>query len=125
MDLPLVLEKLGYTQFSGLRGEGFWGGPCATSHSTYEEMSGHWPEYNPPLSGKDVFESTWLEVSGELNSLEYIDRRKEKESGYAPIEDQLDMLYWDIQSGVFGESAKSSQWFQSCRGVKATYPKSS
>ena len=35
------------------------------------------------------------------------------------------MLYWDIQSGVFGESAKNSQWFQNCSGVKATYPKSS
>ena len=120
MDLPLILEKLGYTQTTG---EPFWGGPCATTNSTYEEMATHWPQNNPPLSGKDIFESTWEEILIEKSSNEYKEQRVV--SGYSPIADQLDMLYWDISSGVFGESAKSSQWFQSCSGVKATYPKSS
>jgi len=125
MDLPLVLEKLGYTKQTGINGDAFWGGTCATSNSTYEQMSGNWPNYNPPLSGKDVFEAAWLEVSGELEAEKYQAQRVEGVSGYSPLADQLDMLYWDIQSGVFGESAKGSQWFQDCSGVKTAYPKSS
>lgn len=120
MDLPLILERLGYTKTTG---EPFWGGPAATSLCTYDQMSGLWPPNNPPLSGKDVFEATWEVMVNEAAAVEYKEERVV--SGYAPITDQLDMLYWDIQSGVFGESAKNSQWFQDCSGVKTAYPKSS
>lgn len=118
MDLLLILEKLGYTQTTG---EAFWGGTCATSSNTYEEMAATWPATNPPLSGKDVFESTWEIVLGEDASVEYKEQRVV--SGYAPVPDQLDMLYWDINSGVFGEEAKNSSWFKNCSGVKAEFPK--
>ena len=53
------------------------------------------------------------------------DYARKRVAAYPKLTHQLDMLYWDIQSGVFGESAKNSQWFQSCSGVKAAYPKSS
>ena len=120
MDLPLILEKLGYTQTTG---EPFWGGPCATSHNTYEEMAAMWPSNNPPLSGEDVFESTWDTIVSETAADEYKEQRIV--SGYAPVADQLDMLYWDVYSGDFGEAAKSSSWFKNCSGVKAEFPKSS
>ena len=117
MDLPLILEKLGYTQSSGA----FWGGPCATSSNTYEQLADTWPTGNLPLSGKDVFEATWEIISGDIAADEYKEQRIV--SGYAPIADQLDMLYWDVYSGDFGEAAKSSSWFKNCSGVKAEFPK--
>ena len=118
MDLPLILERLGYTTTTG---EPFWGGPAATSNCTYDQMSGLWPPNNPPLSGKDVFESTWDTMVSETAADEYKEQRIV--SGYAPIADQLDMLYWDVYSGDFGEAAKSSSWFKNCSGVKAEFPK--
>ena len=44
-------------------------------------------------------------------------------SGYANVGDQLDMLYWDVSSGVFGDEAKNSAWFLHCSGVKEQFPK--
>lgn len=122
MDLPLILEKLGYPQ-TKTDGGAFWGGPCATSFNTWEEMSGKWPGGNHPLSGKGVFEDAWAEVVGDQQAVEYKEQRAV--SGYALLGDQLDMLYWDVASGIFGEQAKESDWFKSCSGVKVTFPKPS
>ena len=44
-------------------------------------------------------------------------------SGYFSQGKQLDMLYWDVYSGKFGDEAKNSQWFLHCSGVKADFPK--
>ena len=120
MHLPLVLRRLGYYV-----GPKTWWGPCSTSDNTYEDLAANWPTGNAPLKSKEEFESTWDIIEAEIEAAQYRNQRVEAVSGYAPVSDQLDMLYWYIQSGVFGESAKSSQWFQSCSGVKATYPKSS
>ena len=111
MDLQLILEKLGYTKTTG---EPFWGGPCATSHNTYEEMAAMWPSNNPPLSGEDVFESTWDTIVSETAADEYKPQRSV--SGYAPIAVQLDMLYWDVYSGDFGVYAIQADRF--IRGEK-------
>ena len=62
MDLPLVLQKLGYNKTKTDDGA-FWGGPCATSYNTWEELSGKWPENNHPLSGKAIFEAAWVEIA--------------------------------------------------------------
>ena len=113
-----LLERLGYTKTTG---EPFWGGPAATSLCTYDQMSGLWPSNNPPLSGKDVFEATWETIVDETVAVEYKEQRVI--SGYIEIPDQLDMLYWDVYSGVFGDEAKSSTWFQHCSGVKEQFPK--
>ena len=120
IDLPRVLVRLGY--HVGARTN--WGNN-ATSHSTYEDLALTWPTGNAPLKTEEEFEATWAIIEAEDQAAYYQYQRSESVSGYAPLADQLDMLYWDIQSGVFGESAKNSQWFQSCSGVKATYPKSS
>ena len=120
INLPRVLVRLGYHVGPNTN----WGNN-ATSHSTYEDLALTWPTGNAPLKTEEEFEATWAIIEAEDQAAQYKDDRLHAVSGYAQIADQLDMLYWDIQSGVFGESAKSSQWFQSCSGVKATYPKSS
>ena len=42
---------------------------------------------------------------------------------YGTAEQQLGLLYDDIAAGVFGESAKQSQWFQHITAVKQANPK--
>ena len=120
MNLPRVLVDLGYYTGRGTN----WGNN-ATSFSTYEDLALTWPSGNADLKSKEEFEAAWVAIEAEDQAVKYKDDRQHSLSAYNPLADQLDMLYWDIQSGVFGESAKSSQWFQSCSGVKATYPKSS
>ena len=115
MNVHLVLNKLGYG------GSGIHYGAGGTDTSTYEELVQYWPSGNPPLSGKDTFESTWEIVGSEAAAEEY--KEKRIISGYSNISNQLDMLYWDVYSGKFGDEAKNSQWFSHCSGVKADYPK--
>jgi hypothetical protein len=115
MNVHLILNKLGYG------GSGIHYGAGGTDTSTYEELAQYWPAGNPPLSGKDVFESTWETVESEIAAEEY--KEKRLISGYDNISNQLDMLYWDVYSGKFGDEAKNSQWFLHCSGVKADYPK--
>jgi hypothetical protein len=45
-----------------------------------------------------------------------------REKLYADIKEQLDMLYKDIEAGVFGEKAKTGTWFQHIKEVKETHP---
>ena len=42
---------------------------------------------------------------------------------YASLEDQLDMLYRDIDAGLFGEKAKTGEFFTVIKKVKETHPK--
>ena len=42
---------------------------------------------------------------------------------YGTAEQQLGLLYDDIQSGMFGEAAKSSAWVKHIESVKAANPK--
>ena len=42
---------------------------------------------------------------------------------YARIEDQLDMLFKDINAGLFGEEAKTGQFYTSIKAVKEAHPK--
>lgn len=42
---------------------------------------------------------------------------------YPDIATQLDMLWHDINNGIFGESAKDSTWFKALQSVKTDYPK--
>jgi hypothetical protein len=112
-DLPLVLSKLGYGEYE-------WG-PGSTSFNTYDELVAGWPESNPPLSGESDFNSTWETIEAGQQATEY--KQQRGISGYAEINSQLDMLYWDVYSGSFGDEAKSSTWFQHCSGVKEQFPK--
>lgn len=115
MNVHLVLNKLGYG------GSGIRYGAGGTDTSTYEELVQYWPTENPPLSGKDVFESTWETIQEDIEAGEY--KEKRLISGYDNISNQLDMLYWDVYSGKFGNEAKNSRWFLHCSGVKDEFPK--
>lgn len=42
---------------------------------------------------------------------------------YASLADQLDMLYRDINAGLFGEDAKTGEFFTAIRTVKEAHPK--
>jgi len=41
---------------------------------------------------------------------------------YADIKEQLDMLYKDIDAGLFGDTAKTGSWYQHIKQVKETHP---
>tara|TARA_B100000519_G_scaffold83536_1_gene72308 strand:+ start:810 stop:1178 length:369 start_codon:yes stop_codon:yes gene_type:complete len=118
MNLPRVLVDLGYYTGRGTN----WGNN-ATSFSTYEDLALTWPSGNADLKSKEEFEAAWVAIEAEDQAVKYKDDRQHSLSGYNPLADQLDMLYWDIQSGVFGENAKSSTWFMECSGVKERFPK--
>lgn len=42
---------------------------------------------------------------------------------YPNLEEQLDKLYKDIDAGLFGDQAKTGQFYQTLKEVKETYPK--
>jgi hypothetical protein len=42
---------------------------------------------------------------------------------YNDVKDQLDMLFKDIDAGLFGEQAKTGQFYQAIKLVKETHPK--
>ena len=54
----------------------------------------------------------------ELNSW-----RIERESLYGSLILQIEMLYDDIEDGVFGEQAKQGSWYQHVKGVKESVQK--
>lgn len=50
----------------------------------------------------------------------YVRNRKQL---YLNVTDQLDMLFKDVQDGLFGESAKQSKWFKHVDQIKNSVPK--
>ena len=46
-------------------------------------------------------------------------------SGYLPLQDQLDQLYRDMQSGKLGVGATTGEWYVGITSVKTSYPKPS
>lgn len=42
---------------------------------------------------------------------------------YKIIEEQLDSLWHDVNSGFFGDNAKKSNWFKGIKTIKEKYPK--
>jgi len=53
-----------------------------------------------------------------INEFSYL-----RKSEYGEINNQLDMLYHDINNGLFGENAKTGTWFSHVKNVKEKYPK--
>lgn len=56
------------------------------------------------------------QIKGRINNpppLDYIELRKK---AYPPIEQQLDMIYWDMKNGT-------SKWINTIDSIKAKYPK--
>lgn len=42
---------------------------------------------------------------------------------YGEINFQLDLLFHDIDDGIFGDSAKDSKWYSHVKSIKTKYPK--
>lgn len=49
------------------------------------------------------------------------DMRGARLGQYPELSEQLDMLWHDIESGVFGENAKSGSWFSLIKKIKEDY----
>ena len=47
------------------------------------------------------------------------------QTSYPKLEEQLDQLFHDIESGKFGETAKTGDWYVGISSVKTTFPKPS
>ena len=45
------------------------------------------------------------------------------QTSYPKLEEQLDQLYHDIESGKFGADAKTGNWYVGITSVKTTFPK--
>ena len=58
----------------------------------------------------------------ELDNLQY---REDRKYAFEMWGDQLDQLYHDIESGKFGEAAKSGDWYVGITSIKNAYPKPS
>lgn len=52
----------------------------------------------------------------------YGDKRKKD---YPDLEEQFDLLYHAVDSGLFGESAKTSEFYLELKQVKDNHPKPS
>jgi hypothetical protein len=42
---------------------------------------------------------------------------------YGELNIQLDMLFHDINNGIFGDAAKTGTWFNHVKSIKEKYPK--
>ena len=47
------------------------------------------------------------------------------QTSYPKLEEQLDQLFHDIESGKFGDTAKTGNWYVGISNVKNTFPKPS
>lgn len=84
--------------------------------TAYEDSNGEpEPSFEDILSEVDRMENLYA-------FYEYSRTRKEK---YESISNQLDLLYKDIESGLFGNLAKTGSWFTHVKSIKENYPKQS
>ena len=51
---------------------------------------------------------------------QYSSLRKQE---YKEIKEQLDSLWHDVDSGIFGDNAKNSNWYKGIKTIKEKYPK--
>lgn len=67
---------------------------------------------------------TWAEIleEHEDNLAEYDAYAGKRARKYPDIKEQLDMLYKDIESGKLGETAKSSSFYTTIKGIKDANP---
>ena len=63
------------------------------------------------------------EYSVNLYKIERTTNTDENKPPYAPIADQLDMLWHDIDSGKLGDAAKTGTWYLTAKKVKEDFPK--
>lgn len=89
----------------------------------YKDLNGdlHWiPENEEP-------KEDWVEVQPPENPVPDMNFKPPytalRQNAYPYLGDQLDMLYHDINNGVFGETAKTSEWYNTIKDIKESIPK--
>ena len=65
----------------------------------------------------------WNLPEGDLLKILISLSRDKKRNDYPKIEDQLDLLWHDIDNGILGESAKNSLWYNTIKETKEKYIK--
>lgn len=67
---------------------------------------------------------SWVDVLARYNELliEYAEYENKRQRVYPTVQNQLDMLYKDINAGLLGEEAKSSQFYLAIKTVKDINP---
>lgn len=77
-----------------------------------------------PLSSCNAYyvEDSLVKLRSEENVAD-IDYAFTRHHNYASIGNQLDLLYKDIQAGLFGDAAKTGQFATHILAVKQQYPK--
>ena len=65
------------------------------------------------------------EITAEVTRLQsiYDNNQYQRDRQYAPIGDQLDMLWHSIDAGEFGDTAKQSEFYIANKAVKDANPK--
>ena len=48
---------------------------------------------------------------------------RQRTDGFGSIESQLDMLYDDIDDGLFSNKAKNGKWYKHIKSIKDSIPK--
>lgn len=65
----------------------------------------------------------WNLPEGDLIKILENQCKDKKAKEYLKIGEQLDLLWHDINNGVFGDTAKTSNWFNSIKEIKNNNPK--
>ena len=79
------------------------------------------------VTNKDgvMFEPDATLVANARAELDKLSYRQDRKYALEMWGDQLDQLYHDIESGKFGEAAKSGDWYVGITSIKNAYPKPS
>ena len=79
------------------------------------------------VTNKDgvMFEQDATLVANARAELDKLSYRQDRKYAFEMWGDQLDQLYHDIESGKFGEAAKSGDWYVGITSIKNAYPKPS
>ena len=79
------------------------------------------------VTNKDgvMFEPDATLVANARAELDKLSYRQDRKYAFEMWGDQLDQLYHDIESGKFGEAAKSGDWYVGITSIKNAYPKPS
>ena len=79
------------------------------------------------VTNKDgvMFEPDATLVANARTELDKLSYRQDRKYAFEMWGDQLDKLYHDVESGKFGEAAKSGDWYVGITSVKNAYPKPS
>jgi len=90
----------------------------------WEYVNGLFSYYEDPEGrSKPTNDEINNEVERMENIFAFYEYSRKRKDEYAPITEQLDMLYKDIQSGLFGNSAMDGSWYKHIKSIKEKYVK--